>query len=116
MADAAPNKEALLRQLLVYLNTYLETSGISVNIGKFSFQEEDEETIELMHQLSVNFDGLKKLLGICVNRGYLNGAISSTLNAPLVSLTPLGQMIAMSNHRKGESKDQLSDGDASSKG
>lgn len=84
-------QEEAINKILVYLNNFIEEQGAFIDNVPFLIDQKDSFMQELLKKLNFDFDTLKKILKICLSRGFLRPGISGG-----VFLTEEGQGRALS--------------------
>ncbi len=83
-------REALIDELLVFMNDEIENHGCVINGVYFRFQEDGEDAIAFTKQTGQSYEKLAAATNVCISRQYAKGQIES------LRLTEEGQGRAIS--------------------
>jgi hypothetical protein len=89
-------KEALMDELLVFMNEEVEDSGETINIVRFDFNDQGEDAINFSNKTGVTYEQLLPALNTCFSRKYITQKVMGAGKYGMAQLTEEGQGRAIS--------------------
>ena len=89
-------KDALIDQLLIFMNEEIEESGQLINCLHFNFNEDGEDAISFMDKAKIPFEQLALVLNTCKSRKYIAQKVMGAGKYNRIELTEEGQGRAIS--------------------
>nr|WP_320116177.1 hypothetical protein [uncultured Desulfuromonas sp.] len=89
-------KEALMDELLVFMNEEIEASGNTINQVRFNFNNQEEDAISFMEKSELSYEHLTIILNTCYSRKYITQKVFGAGKYGVIELTEEGQGRAIS--------------------
>ncbi|PNU19848.1 hypothetical protein C2E25_10475 [Geothermobacter hydrogeniphilus] len=89
-------KEALMDELLVFMNEEIESSGNIINVVRFDFNDQGEDAINYMNKAGLSYEQLLPVLNTCFSRKYITQKVIGAGKYGAAQLTEEGQGRAIS--------------------
>lgn len=89
-------KEALMDELLVFMNEEIEGIGKTINIVRFDLNDQGEDSINFMNKAGLSYEQMLPILNTCFSRKYITQKVIGAGRYGAVNLTEEGQGRAIS--------------------
>jgi len=90
-----PTKEAMMDDVLIFMNSEIEESGHGIALVQFNFTEAGEDAVNFMTQNKCAYEDLNTVLNVCLSRKYIKHSFMTAEKTGL-NLTEDGQGRAIS--------------------
>ena len=89
-------KEALMDEVLVFMNEEIEDFGNTINLVRFDFNDQGEDAINFINKAGLSYEQLIPVLNTCFSRKYITQKVMGAGKYGMVELTEEGQGRAIS--------------------